>query len=126
MTCYQEPPRRKASVSHEDLSECARKGIAVKPHRGDALLFFSLYPTAVPDTSSLHAGCPVIEGEKWSATKWIHVDSFDKNLEAGGNCTDQNESCGRWAALGECTKNTEYMVGSEALPGYCRRSCKVC
>ncbi|KAJ6904050.1 hypothetical protein NC651_021256 [Populus alba x Populus x berolinensis] len=100
----EEPSRRKASVSHEDLSECAKKGVA--------------------DTSSIHAGCPVIEGEKWSATKWIHVDSFDKNLEAGGNCTDQNESCGRWAALGECTKNVEYMVGSQGLPGYCRRSCK--
>jgi hypothetical protein len=34
MTCYQELPRRKASVSHEDLSECARKGIAGEPpHR---------------------------------------------------------------------------------------------
>jgi prolyl 4-hydroxylase len=98
----------------------------VKPRRGDALLFFSLYPTAVPDTSSIHAGCPVIEGEKWSATKWIHVDSFDKNVEAGGNCTDQNESCERWAALGERTKNTEYTVGSPDLPGYCRRSSKVC
>lgn len=98
----------------------------VKPRRGDALLFFSLYPTAIPDTSSLHAGCPVIEGEKWSATKWIHVDSFNKNLEASGNCTDMNESCQRWAALGECIKNPEYMVGSLDLPGYCRRSCKVC
>lgn len=98
----------------------------VKPRRGDALLFFSLHPTAIPDPSSLHAGCPVLEGEKWSATKWIHVDSFDKNLAAGGNCTDQNDSCGRWAALGECTKNPEYMIGSAELPGYCRRSCKVC
>lgn len=98
----------------------------VKPRRGDALLFFSLLPTAVPDTSSLHGGCPVIEGEKWSATKWIHVDSFDKDLSAGGDCADQNESCEKWAALGECTKNKEYMVGSPELPGYCRRSCKVC
>jgi hypothetical protein len=57
----------------------------------------------------------VIEGEKWSATKWIHVDSFDKNVEAGGNCTDQNESCERWAALGERTKNTEYTVGSRTF-----------
>jgi prolyl 4-hydroxylase len=99
---------------------------SVKPRRGGALFFFSLHPTAVPDISSLHAGCPVIEGEKWSATKWIHVDSFDKNVEAGGNCTDQNESCERWAALGERTKNTEYTVGSPDLPGYCRRSSKVC
>ncbi|KAH8495134.1 hypothetical protein H0E87_018352, partial [Populus deltoides] len=120
----EEHTRRKAYVSHEDVSECARNGIAVKPRRGDALLFFSLHPTAVPDISSLHAGCPVIEGEKWSATKWIHVDSSDKNVEAGGNCTDQNESCERWAALGERTKNTEYTVGSPDLPGYCRRSSK--
>ncbi|EXC05706.1 Prolyl 4-hydroxylase subunit alpha-1 [Morus notabilis] len=122
----EESHHHKASTTDDDLSECAKKGIAVKPRRGDALLFFSLLPTAVPDTISLHAGCPVIEGEKWSATKWIHVDSFDKDLSAGGKCTDQNESCERWAALGECNKNREYMVGSPELPGYCRRSCKVC
>ncbi|TYH55932.1 hypothetical protein ES332_D09G271200v1 [Gossypium tomentosum] len=110
----------------DDLSDCAKKGIAVKPRRGDALLFFSLHPNAIPDPSSLHAGCPVTEGEKWSATKWIHVDSFDKNLAAGDNCMDSNESCERWAVLGECSKNPEYMIGSPELPGYCRRSCKVC
>ncbi|KAK5805153.1 hypothetical protein PVK06_032805 [Gossypium arboreum] len=108
----------------DDLSDCAKKGIAVKPRRGDALLFFSLHPNAIPDPSSLHAGCPVTEGEKWSATKWIHVDSFDKNLAAGDNCMDSNESCERWAVLGECSKNPEYMIGSPELPGYCRRSCK--
>lgn len=98
----------------------------MKPRRGDALLFFSLHPNAIPDTLSLHAGCPVIEGEKWSATKWIHVDSFDKTVGAEGDCTDQHESCERWAALGECTNNLEYMVGTPGLPGYCRKSCKTC
>ncbi|CAN0879052.1 Probable prolyl 4-hydroxylase 4 [Linum grandiflorum] len=122
----EEPPRRHRAATKEDLSECAKKGVAVRPRRGDALLFFSLHPTAIPDTNSLHAGCPVIEGEKWSATKWIHVNSFEKHVEVGGNCTDNNDSCERWAALGECTKNPEYMVGSAALPGYCRRSCKAC
>ncbi|CAA2991517.1 probable prolyl 4-hydroxylase 4 [Olea europaea subsp. europaea] len=117
--------RRSVSVD-EDLSECGRKGIAVKPRKGDALLFFSLYPDAVPDPTSLHAGCPVIEGEKWSATKWIHVDSFDKVVGSNGTCTDANENCERWASLGECTKNLEYMVGSSDLPGYCRKSCKAC
>ncbi|KAM7463003.1 hypothetical protein LguiA_031124 [Lonicera macranthoides] len=120
----EESPRRKPA--DDDLSECAKKGIAVKPRKGDALLFFSLLPTATPDPNSLHAGCPVIEGEKWSATKWIHVDSFDKIMGAGGNCTDQNDNCERWASLGECTKNPEYMVGTPELPGYCRRSCKLC
>lgn len=96
----------------------------VKPKRGDALLFFSLFPNAIPDTRSLHAGCPVLEGEKWSATKWIHVDSFDTVV--GGECSDQNENCEKWANLGECTSNPEYMVGSPALPGYCMKSCKAC
>ncbi|GAB2210336.1 hypothetical protein Droror1_Dr00015600 [Drosera rotundifolia] len=113
---------------NDDLSECAKKGIAVTPRKGDALLFFSLYPNATPDTSSLHGGCPVIEGEKWSATKWIHVDDFSKTVGGGPEegCTDQNKNCATWASLGECTKNPEYMVGKTDLPGYCRRSCKVC
>ncbi|KAG0482400.1 hypothetical protein HPP92_010484 [Vanilla planifolia] len=123
-------PSAEESLRHsnakDDLSECARHGIAVKPKKGDALLFFSLYPNAAPDRSSLHGGCPVIEGEKWSATKWIHVASFDKMVTSHGNCTDNNPSCDRWAALGECTKNPEYMVGTSELPGYCRRSCNVC
>ncbi|CAK9158349.1 unnamed protein product [Ilex paraguariensis] len=121
-----EESRRKSSAADDDLSACAKNSIAVKPRRGDALLFFSLHPSAVPDPMSLHAGCPVIKGEKWSATKWVHVDSFDKIVGAGGNCTDQNDNCERWAALGECTKNSEYMVGTPDLPGYCRRSCKTC
>lgn len=117
--------RQKAAIQSDDeLSECGKKGIAVRPKEGDALLFFSLYPNAHPDPMSLHGGCPVIEGEKWSATKWIHVDNFDKILQDG--CSDLNQNCERWASLGECSKNTEYMVGTPELPGYCRRSCNVC
>ncbi|KAK2358158.1 Oxoglutarate/iron-dependent oxygenase [Trifolium repens] len=122
----EEPPRCKSSEKSSDLSECAKKGIAVKPRRGDALLFFSLDTHATPDTNSLHCGCPVIEGEKWSATKWIHVDSFDKKVGDGGGCSDQHDSCERWATLGECTNNSVYMVGSSDLPGYCRKSFNAC
>ncbi|XP_075489161.1 putative prolyl 4-hydroxylase 4 [Primulina tabacum] len=120
----EESTRRRAVSADNDFSECGRQGPAVKPRKGDALLFFSLHPDAIPDPASLHAGCPVDQGEKWSATKWIHVDSFDKIV--GGNCTDSDANCERWASLGECNKNPEYMVGSSDLPGYCRKSCKVC
>ncbi|XP_022955844.1 probable prolyl 4-hydroxylase 4 [Cucurbita moschata] len=122
----EESQRRQASETNEDLSDCAKKGIAVKPRKGDALLFFSLHPNAVPDTSSLHGGCPVIEGEKWSATKWIRVNPFDQIVGDYMNCSDENASCERWAELGECMGNPEYMVGSPEFPGYCRKSCKVC
>ncbi|GLU01986.1 hypothetical protein SLE2022_192600 [Rubroshorea leprosula] len=109
-------------------SECAKKGHAVKPRKGDALLFFSLHPDATTDNYSLHGSCPVIKGEKWSATKWIHVRSFDKRVtrQAKGECVDENENCPKWAKVGECEKNPIYMVGSEESYGYCRKSCKVC
>ncbi|OIW07594.1 hypothetical protein TanjilG_28407 [Lupinus angustifolius] len=61
-------------------SQCAKTGYAVKPKKGDALLFFSLHPNATTDTRSLHRSCPVIEGEKWSATRWIHVDNVLKEV----------------------------------------------
>lgn len=122
----EEPSHRGEHKKDEDLSECARRGVAVKPRKGDALLFFSLHPDASTDQNSLHAGCPVLEGEKWSATKWIRVASFDKVYGNSDGCTDENSSCERWAALGECTKNPEYMVGTPELPGACKRSCNVC
>nr|TKS05798.1 putative prolyl 4-hydroxylase 7 [Populus alba] len=72
----------KGSKAKDDSwSDCAKKGYAVKPNKGDALLFFSLHPDATPDPASLHASCPVIEGEKWSATKWIHVRSFSEPVK---------------------------------------------
>ncbi|XP_073004829.1 probable prolyl 4-hydroxylase 6 [Typha latifolia] len=112
----------------ETWSDCARTGYAVKPNKGDALLFFSLHVNATTDPSSLHASCPVIEGEKWSATKWIHVRNFDKPLRksTSGECSDDNELCPRWAAIGECQKNPKYMVGSKDSVGFCRKSCRVC
>ncbi|PON59436.1 Isopenicillin N synthase [Parasponia andersonii] len=112
----------------DSWSDCAKNGYAVKPYKGDALLFFSLHPDSTTDSKSLHGSCPVIEGEKWSATKWIHVRNFDKPVKRSGSgeCTDENANCSQWAKIGECKKNPVYMVGSEELPGFCRKSCNAC
>lgn len=59
-----------------ELSECGKGGLSVRPKMGDALLFWSMKPDATLDPSSLHAGCPVIRGDKWSATKWMRVDEY--------------------------------------------------
>ncbi|KAJ6860630.1 prolyl 4-hydroxylase 7 [Populus alba x Populus x berolinensis] len=71
----------KRRLLQEKLALYALALLAVKPNKGDALLFFSLHPDATPDPGSLHASCPVIEGEKWSATKWIHVRSFSEPVK---------------------------------------------
>ncbi|XP_010683036.2 probable prolyl 4-hydroxylase 10 [Beta vulgaris subsp. vulgaris] len=73
-------PSAKGNISDvpywNELSKCGQEGLAVKPKMGDALLFWSLKPDASLDPSSLHAGCPVIRGDKWSATKWIRVNEY--------------------------------------------------
>jgi prolyl 4-hydroxylase len=59
-----------------ELSDCGKKGLSVKPKMGDALLFWSMKPDATLDPSSLHGGCPVIKGNKWSSTKWMRVSEY--------------------------------------------------
>ncbi|CAL9049175.1 unnamed protein product [Musa banksii] len=61
---------------YNELSECGKKGISVRPKMGDALLFWSMKPDATLDPLSLHGGCPVIRGNKWSSTKWMHVHEY--------------------------------------------------
>lgn len=48
--------------------------LEVAPQRGNAV-FFS-YDKPHPSTGSLHGGAPVIEGEKWIATKWLREGKF--------------------------------------------------
>ncbi|KAB1208485.1 Prolyl 4-hydroxylase subunit alpha-1 [Morella rubra] len=52
-----------------DYRKCI--GLKVKPRQGDGLLFYSVFPNGTIDRTSLHGSCPVINGEKWVATKWI-------------------------------------------------------
>jgi prolyl 4-hydroxylase len=49
-------------------------GLEVAPQRGNAV-FFS-YDRPLPTTRTLHGGAPVIEGEKWVATKWLRERVF--------------------------------------------------
>ncbi|KAJ6845951.1 prolyl 4-hydroxylase 1 isoform X2 [Iris pallida] len=47
------------------------KGLCVKPNKGDAVLFWSMGLNGESDPNSVHGGCAVLSGEKWSATKWM-------------------------------------------------------
>ena len=49
--------------------------VEVAPKRGNAV-FFS-YDRPHPSTRTLHGGAPVIEGEKWIATKWLRERRFE-------------------------------------------------
>lgn len=116
-----------------DLSECAQKaGLAIKPKRGDALLFYGLDLHGNVDHKAVHAGCPVLRGEKWTATKWMHQSKFEAGpplkCNPPGVCKDLNPSCAAWAAAGECQRNPNYMRGEKTMQdcGQCVKSCHVC
>lgn len=50
-------------------------GLQVVPQRGHAVFFSYAHPD--PGTRTLHGGAPVIQGEKWIATKWLRQGRFD-------------------------------------------------
>jgi len=55
-----------------------------EPKAGNAVLFYSQGPSGELDKYSLHGGCPVIKGLKWSANVWIwnrYKPSKDKALD---------------------------------------------
>lgn len=97
--------RAAAAAGAPPPSACAAKGLAVRPRKGDALIFYSLKPDGALDKASLHGGCPVVKGAKvrregrggvrcarslllppsrpprhaspqWSATKWLRVGTY--------------------------------------------------
>ncbi|GAB7522383.1 2OG-Fe(II) oxygenase [Paraburkholderia sp. 2C] len=55
------------------FTEC---GFSVLPRQGKALYFQYGNRLGQTDTSSRHAGSPVVAGEKWIATKWLHPRRF--------------------------------------------------
>lgn len=111
-------------------SDCTKSSKILRPLKGNAILFFTVHPNASPDKSSSHSRCPVLEGQMWCATKYFHTRSISRekiSLESDyTDCTDEDESCPRWAAIGECQRNPVFMIGSPDYYGTCRKSCDVC
>ena len=66
---YLNEPARGGGTTFPDI------GLEVAPVRGNAV-FFS-YNRPHPGTMSLHGGAPVLEGEKWVATKWMRERVFE-------------------------------------------------
>ena len=69
LVCYLNTPTLGGETVFPDVS------LLVAPLKGNAV-FFS-YDRPHPATKSLHGGMPVVEGEKWVATKWLRERRFD-------------------------------------------------
>jgi prolyl 4-hydroxylase len=51
-------------------------GLSVTPKKGNAVYFEYCNSLGQVDPLSLHAGAPVVTGEKWAATKWMRQRRF--------------------------------------------------
>lgn len=69
LVMYLNTPARGGATTFPDAK------MEVAPVKGNAV-FFS-YDRPDPSTKTLHGGAPVIEGEKWVATKWLREGRFD-------------------------------------------------
>jgi prolyl 4-hydroxylase len=69
LVIYLNTPQRGGATVFPDA------GFDVAPVKGHAV-FFS-YDRPHPATKSLHGGAPVIEGDKWVATKWLRERRFE-------------------------------------------------
>nr|GLL28177.1 probable prolyl 4-hydroxylase 12 isoform X1 [Ipomoea trifida]GMC98528.1 probable prolyl 4-hydroxylase 12 isoform X1 [Ipomoea batatas] len=109
-------------------SNCMTSSHTIRPTKGNALLFFAVNLNATPDHSSSHARCAVLEGDMWSATKFLYLKAINREKDAitSPDCMDEDDNCPRWAASGECQRNPVFMVGSPDYYGTCRKSCNVC
>lgn len=51
-------------------------GMKIKGAVGDAVVFHNCDANGAPDKSSLHAGAPVLSGQKWLLSKWFREKRF--------------------------------------------------
>lgn len=66
---YLHEPARGGGTSFPDV------GFEAYPKRGNAVFFSYVKPHH--STKTLHGGSPVLEGEKWIATKWLREREFE-------------------------------------------------
>ncbi|GAB9472981.1 Prolyl 4-hydroxylase subunit alpha-1 [Globisporangium polare] len=63
-------PRAGGLPPPASMKDCS-KGLKVPPRKRKVIVFYSMLPNGEGDPLSLHGGCPVEEGTKYSGNKWV-------------------------------------------------------
>ena len=66
------------NVAEGGVTRFPELSLDVKPRRGSALYFEYLNAAGELDARCLHAGIPVVQGEKWIATKWLRQGAYQR------------------------------------------------
>ncbi|XP_032232333.2 prolyl 4-hydroxylase subunit alpha-1 isoform X3 [Nematostella vectensis] len=60
-----------------------KTGVKTNPFKGGAVFWYNLKKSGEGDWDSLHAGCPVLIGNKWVANKWLHEHGNEFTRQCG-------------------------------------------
>ncbi|KAF1790269.1 Prolyl 4-hydroxylase, alpha subunit [Phytophthora cactorum] len=63
-------PRAGGAPRPQSMKDCT-KGLKVPPKKRKVIVFYSMLPNGEGDPMSLHGGCPVEDGIKYSGNKWV-------------------------------------------------------
>lgn len=122
-TIFPESPAGKHQEGWANPNPCTKGKLAVRPRKGDAVLFYAMSTDGIESPGSLHGSCDVINGTKFSAPVWVRQAPFhvaDLPPDGPVPCVDADTNCPGWAKSGECTNNAGFMTKK------CRLSCKEC
>jgi len=94
-----------------DQESCSG-GLVVKPERLKVIVFYNMYPNGQLDPHSVHGGCRVWNGTKWSANFWVwNVRRPYKTEEASKNMAQEFS---KWDPARD--KSEESNLGSVTSP----------
>lgn len=63
-------------VSYGGETAFPNLSIKVTPRKGMALVWWNCFTDGSVDSNTMHSGEPVLAGEKWIATKWLHERTY--------------------------------------------------
>jgi hypothetical protein len=109
----EDSPLKQPDSWEAKMAALCDSSFAVRPVKGDAIVFYSQKPTGAVDPESLHGGCPVLNGTKWAANLWVwNADRFKTASVFNGNGQGYNGP-GKMPAVGS-SKDFD----SVKLPGH--------
>lgn len=89
-------------------------GYSVKPERRKVIIFYNMHPDGKLDADSLHGGCKVKNGTKWSANFWVW--NVPQNFKRGKTHLAMAQRLGAWDESMDRVEEQVFSEFAAALP----------